>query len=772
MRCLALSTLLFAGFLLGSGAPAHAVPTTPGKGAVRGLVTDHTTHQPIAGASVNVVGTTLGAMTGEDGRFAIAQVPEGSWQLRAWRIDYPALVRSDVVVTANRGTQADFELEIEAVKAQEVEVHAKGFARAADVPTTSYQLSYEEIRRSPGAIGDVLRLIQTLPGLAMASDQRNDLIARGGSPSENLTLVDNVEVPTLNHFATQGSSGGPISMLDNELLRDATFLAGGFPAEYSGRLSSVLDVRLRDGDRERMRSQLDLSAAGAGLVGEGPIGTRGAWVGSVRQSYLDLLAGSFGLTAVPHTTDWQWKGSYDLDSNDKLWLVAIGGRDDIHIKPDASDASDPNTDDVAVSGWRQVTGANWQHLWGTRGWGTFGVSDAVGRYQVEAFLGELDGAMGFRNLSTEGETTVKYDAALRTGAGDFKLGAQAKRLRESLRIEQPYGTQNPFSTDTTRVNAVDLAQEASSWDLAAHAQATWHLGRASDLTLGGVAERFEAIDATAFAPRAGLTTHLTPWLDLNLSYGRYHQEPILAIVETFRENRSLAPMRADHYVAGLQYLPRPDLRVTLEAYDKEYADYPVARDYPTLTLANTGDQYGVYGLLMPYVSAGRGRSRGIEFYAQKKLAGRWYGQASYAYSRTRHRALDGVMRRGAYDSPSTANLILGWRPAPRWELSTHVSYASGRPFTPPLQPASAQQNRYIDDLTRVNASRTKEYQRTDVRVDRHTRLFGLDYTWFFEAQNVFDRRNVFLYVWNTKTRQVEALDQIRFFPVGGFTLKF
>jgi hypothetical protein len=753
-------------------APAVAAPP-PGTGTIRGLVVDRTTRQPIAQATVNVVGTTLGAMTGDDGRYAIADVPEGTQRVRAWRLDYPAQVLADIAVTGGRGTQADFELEIEAVKAQEVEVHAQGFARAPDVPTTSYQLSYEEIRRSPGAIGDVLRLIQSLPGMAMANDQRNDLIARGGSPNENLTLVDNVEVPTLNHFASQGSSGGPISMLDNELVRDATFLAGGFPAEYGGRLSSVLDVRLREGDRERFRAQADVSFAGAGMSSEGPLGKKGSWIGSVRQSYLDLLATSFGLVAVPHTTDWQWKGAYDVSTSDKFWLVAIGGRDDIHIKPEANKPSDPNTVEVIMSGWRQVTGANWQHLWGTRGWGTLGVSDAVGHYVTDAYAEEIDGALAYRNRSTEGETTVKYDAAYRAGRlGDFKLGAQAKRIREDLEMLQPHGMLNPYSSDTTRVNATNFVQAGSTWSYAAHLQGTWHFGHTSDLTLGALAERFGVLDATTLSPRAGLATHLTPWLDLNLSYGRYRQAPTLALVEADPVNRDLAPMRADHYVAGLQYLPRPDLRVTLEAYDKEYADYPVSTQYPTLSIANTGDEYGVYGLLMPYTSIGRGRARGIEFYLQKKLTTSWYGQVSYTLSRTEHRAADGVLRRGAYDAPSTANVIAGWRPADRWELSTKASYAVGRPYTPPLQPVSSLQNRYVYDLSRVNGVRAKDYQRVDVRVDRHTRLHGRDYTWFFEAQNVFDRRNVFQYVWNTKTSSLSAVDQIHFFPVGGCTLKF
>jgi hypothetical protein len=652
-------------------------------------------------------------------------------------------------------------------------VRASGFKRAPDAPTTHYQLSYEEIRRSPGAIGDVLRLVQSLPGLGMANDQRNDLIARGGSPNENLTIVDNVEVPTLNHFASQGSSGGPISMLNNELVRDATFLAGGFPAEYGGKLSSALDIRLRDGDRERFRAETDLSAAGAGIVAEGPLGTRGAWLATVRQSYLDLLADSFGLSAIPYTTNWQLKGTLEPGPRDRLWLVGVGGRDEISFTPDPADLDDPNADDVDFTGWRQITGLNWQRLYGQRAWGTLGVSDAYGFYDVTSRLGELNGALGFRNRSHEGQSTLKYDASLRTGHwGDWRAGLDVKRERARLEIEQPYGTQNPFSTDTARTAPAFVRRNTSAWTYGAHAQGTWPAGTRGSLTLGLRADRFDRLGRTTLSPRAAVTAHVTPRWDVNLSYGRYHQTPGLVVIEADPSNASLEPMRADHVVAGVQYLPSPDLRATAEVYWKTYADYPVSTEYPTLSLANTGDQYGVYGLLLPYASRGEGRARGVEFYVQKKLTARWYGQLSYSFSRTEHRALDGVLRRGAYDSPHVATSIVGFKPTPRWELSSRFSHASGRPYTPPLEPASTQQNRYVYDLSRVNDARARDYQRLDLRVDRRTRLLGLNFTWFFEAQNVLDRENVFQYVWNTKTRRVEALDQIHFFPVGGFNVEF
>jgi hypothetical protein len=755
-------------------APAAAPATAAAarQGTIAGRVLDRATRSPVPQATVNVEGLPLGAVTDDEGRFAIARVPLGTHRVRAWRLDYPAVIRTDVVVSAGHTTQTDFDLEARAVETGEVEVQASAFARAADKANSTYDLDYEEIRRSPGAIGDVSRLVQSLPGVINANDQRNDIISRGGSPTENLTLVDNVEVPNLNHFAAQGTSGGPISMLNNEFVRDASFLAGGFAAPYGDRLSSVMDIRLREGNRERFDAEFDVSFAGAGLLAEGPLGRHGSWTGSVRQSYLKLLAGPFGLEAIPYTTNAQAKAEYEIGTRDRVWAVGIWGRDNISFDVDASDLEDPSLQETDANGWRYAAGLNWQRLFGTRGWGTLAITDGASYYGAKVRDLQLGGATVFENRSNEAATTLKYDLAYRFGApGALKAGASVKWYRNDYDIAQPYGTQDPFSTDTARVNAGTITRDYVTPAYGAYAQWTLPLGRVADLTLGGRADHYDYVDASRFSPRAGLTVHVRPNLDLNASVGRYHQLPAFVYLDAAPGNRELAPMRSDHYVAGVAWYPMSDLKVTVEGYQKDYADYPVAVDYPTLSLANTGDVYGIYGLLFPMTSAGEGRARGIEFYAQKKLARSLYGQLSYTYSQVRHAALDGIERRGGFDTPHTATVIAGYKLGAAWEFSSRFSYATGRPYTPPLEPASTQQNRYVLDLDRINALRSPDYSRLDLRTDYRFRFAGTNVTTFLEVQNVLDHENVFQYVWNPKTNQLEAQDQIRFLPILGVNVE-
>lgn len=749
-----------------------AAQEAPRAGTVAGVVTDRTTQQPLAGVTVRVDGAPASASTNEQGRFTLAAVPVGTHVLRLTRIGYAPAARADVAVSAGRTTPLTFAMDAVASPLAVVRVAAPVFARAPDVPTTSYGLSYEEIRRSPGAIGDVSRLVQSLPGVVTANDQRNDIIARGGSPVENLTLVDNVEVPNLNHFAAQNTTGGPISMLNNELVERATFLAGGFPSQFGNRLSSVLDVTLRDGNRDHLEWELDVSFAGAGLIVEGPLAGRGSWMASARQSYLALVAGPFGIEAIPSTSDYQLKATYDLSARDRLWLVSLGGRDAIDFDVDESDLDNPSLENEDNRGWRTVTGVNWQRLLGDRGYGVLSVADAYGAFRVDVHDRRLDDQLTYRNRSGEGETTVKYDLTYRADAfGTVKAGASTKTFRNRFAIVRPLGGRNPYSVDSTRVNAVDIDRDFTAQLHAAYAQLARPLGRHADVTLGARVDRFGSLDATTVSPRAGLVVHLTPTLDLTASYGRYHQQPSLVYQAAHPTNGELDPMRADHYVAGLAFIPRSDLKVTVEAFQKDYARYPVSTQYPTLSLANVSD-VGLQGLLIPLTSRGAGRARGAELYVQKKLTGSAYGQVGYTYSRTEHAALDGVRRRGGFDAPHVASLIAGYKPGAAWELSARFSYASGRPYTPVLLAESVEQNRLIYDLTRVNARRAPAYHRLDARADRRFSLRGTNTTLFLEVQNVYDRENVFRYVWNPKTGALHAQKQISFLPIVGVNVEF
>jgi hypothetical protein len=258
----------------------------------------------------------------------------------------------------------------------------------------------------------------------------------------------------------------------------------------------------------------------------------------------------------------------------------------------------------------------------------------------------------------------------------------------------------------------------------------------------------------------------------NSSVGSYSQQPPFLFVSAFPQNASLVPWRADHYVTGLAWARGAGLRVKAEAYRKNYRDYPVASNLPTVSLANIGDTFDVREILFPLTSAGTGYSEGVELSVEKRLTSKLYGQGNVSFSRTRHSGLDGVLRPGSFDYPYVFNLVGGYRFSRVWEFSARLSFLSGRPFTPYDQAVSTTQRRGVYDLTRVNAERAPDYSRIDIRVDRTFTLREQPFNIFVGVQNVTNRRNFASASWNRRTNAEQFGEQQGIFPILGFDLRF
>ncbi len=221
-------------------------------GTITGTVMDRVSNEPLPSANVLVVGTSLGASTDPDGNFTIRDVPVGTYQIRATLVGYEPIILADVVVASGRPTDVHIKMDQETIGLGEVEVTASYFRRTPEAAVSVQRLSYEEIRRSPGGFEDVVRAVAVFPGVAQVSAGRNDLIVRGGAPSENIYVVDNIEIPNINHFSTQGSGGGPLSYINLDFVRETSFSTGGFGVRYGDRLSSVLTIDLREGRTDRL----------------------------------------------------------------------------------------------------------------------------------------------------------------------------------------------------------------------------------------------------------------------------------------------------------------------------------------------------------------------------------------------------------------------------------------------------------------------------------------------------------------------------------------
>jgi hypothetical protein len=748
---------------------ALASPVAAQTTSISGIVVDRSTQEPLPSVAISILGTTLGAATNPEGKFTIPGVSFGTYQVRASIVGYEPVILADVTVVSGRKTELRFELHESTIGLEGVEVRANYFQRSPDAPVSIQKLSYEEIRRSPGGFEDVIRAIAVLPGVAQAQAGRNDLVVRGGAPSENLFTVDNIEIPNINHFGTQGSSGGPLSYVNLDYVRETSFSTGGFGVRYGDRLSSVLNITLRDGRTDRLGGKATIAATQFGLNLEGPIGSSGTFVFSARRSYLDFIFKAAGFSFVPEYWDFLGRGNYKLDERNELTVLAVGAIDDVAWFNRDADDRFKNSRVLGTAQRQYASGVSWRNLF-SHGFTSVTLSRSYVSYngtQRDSLLNPI-----FENRSTEGETGLRGDVVYKVSSGlEVSGGVAVKNLRFTSNLAIP-GYVTTFG-DTLKVSVNDYETRATK--AAAYVQASGHLAESVTLTLGGRLEYFDLINQkTTFAPRGSLSYEFTPFTTASASIGRYYQSPSTLWLVANPVNRDLRPISVDQYILGIEQLLQADLKVRVEGFLKEYRDYPASLDRPYLVLANTGagyggsdDNYASFGLDR-LVSAGKGRAYGVELLVQKKLtdSSPLYGLVSVTVGRSRFTALDGVERAGSFEQDVIANLSAGWVFNDEWSASMKFRYASGRPYTP-FTPAGTQ------NVAEYNAGKTSPLHSVDVRVERRWNFEAWNLIGYIDIQNVYNNKNTGSVRWNARERRVEINDSsIGILPSIGVSAEF
>ena len=759
-----ISVLIAAGTAFG-GADSRSARSGEGLyGEIRGRVADGATGAPLPGANVEVVGKGRGDTADPAGRFAVSKVEVGAYVLRFSMVGYEEVLKADVIVRSGRATEVSAALREAPIRMQGITV-TPGFFQEMQAPEPSrVAFSFEEVRRSPGSAQDVSRLLQALPSVSMGgTDQRNDLIVRGGSPTENMTRVDGIQIPNISHFPTQGASGGAIGLLNVDLIEEVDFTAGGFSARYGDRLSSVMEVDLREGNRTGFEGEVSVSMAGAGAILEGPMGRgRGSWLVSARRSYLDLLpSGSIGLTAVPVYSDVQGKAVYDLGERCKITLLGIAGTDHITFERDEESISE----DINQRDRQMVGGINWRVLWNRKAVSHFTLSQTYSRYIVDV---EDEEGLVFRNRSTEQWLTWTGDLLYKVGTGAVSVGVDVRhpRARHDL-FQRPevgvFGYRDSLLVDD-RVRS-----------LKAGAFLDYRSPSLGGLTVnpGVRVDHFWLTGNTTVSPRLALRYQATPSTALKAAGGLYHQSIPLIGLSVDRDNRTLPDVEAVHGILGMERLLGPDVKLSLEGYVKLYRHYPVDANRPERVMVNDYADFG-FPRSRRLIDGGKGRVWGMEVFLQKKLAERLYGSLSYSYSRSKFKGLDGVWRVSGFDTRHLFTAITGYRWSRSWEFSLRWSYAGGRPYTPIDLEASRAVNqlRYATDPALMNSRRFPAYHRLDLRFDHRKSFRGFNVVTFFSLQNAYARGNVFAYYWNEVKQKEDVAYQFGFLPVGGVEVEF
>ncbi|BDQ03807.1 TonB-dependent receptor [Ignavibacterium sp.] len=739
-----------------------------GSGEIVGSVIDAVTRQPLIGANVIILGTNFGAATDINGKYSIKNVPAEMYQLRASVIGYNNRVKTDVMVQPGKQTQVDFELSPQAIEIENVVVTADYFGKNILEPTSVRNFSYEELRRSPGGFEDVIRALSVLPGVAQADAGRNDLIVRGGAPSENLYLVDGIEVPNINHFGTQGATGGPLSYINLDFVKETSFSTGGFPVLYGDKLSSVLKINLRNGRTDRIGGKATISASQFGLNAEGPLfNDKSSFIFSARRSYLDFIFKSAGFSFVPEYYDVLTKADYKLDNTNSFSFLFVSAFNNVNFFNDDADKRYDNSRILGSDQIQYFTGFSYQRLFSN---GFMNLS--IGRNYTDYDTQQSDSLLNpiFKNKSKEEENNLRLDVVHKfSSVTEMNFGVTAKLIEFDADILFPtfitsFGDSLPITS---------LSKSENFFKGASYLNFNFLLMKRLTTNLGVRADYFNAIkNKFYFSPRFSASYMLTPITNLNFSTGIYYQTPSYIWLIADEKNRELKNVRVNQYVLGFDHQLNEDALLKVEGFYKDYSDYPTSLVRPYLVLANTGagfsgsdDNFSSFGL-EPLVSNGYGKSRGVELSVQKKLSNTpYYGILSLTYSKTDFTSLDGIERDGTYDQNWIFNLSGGYKIDKYWEVSTKFRFASGRPYTPYQLDGS----QLVSDY---NSRRLKSAHSLDIRVDKRWFFSGWTLITYIDVQNVYNRKNPSGIRWDRREQRIDESASIGILPSIGISAEF
>ncbi len=736
-------------------------------GEIYGRVIDAVSKQPLVGANVILLGTNTGAATNFNGEFKINDVSPNTYQVRASLIGYNSVTKTDIAVSTARPVQLDFELTEQAIELENVTVTADYFSRIPTEVTSLKNFSYEEIRRSPGGFEDVIRALSILPGVAQAEAGRNDLVVRGGAPSENLYIVDGTEVPNINHFGTQGASGGALSYINLDYVKETSFSTGGFSTKYGDKLSSVLSIDLRNGRKDRVGGKATISASQFGLNLEGPLSQNSDFIFSARRSYLDLIFKAAGFGFVPEYYDVLSKFNYRIDNQNSLSFLYIGAFDNVRYFNETADQRYENSRILGSDQLQYFTGLSWRNIFNG---GFFDLT--LGRNFTDFDTAQRDSLLNpiFQNISLEAENSLKGDLVYKLSAkSELNVGFNLKTIKFKSDILLPtFRTSFGDSLPYTSLNAKSNFTKSALYGVYHQ-----HLFERIDANFGVRLDYFDAIkEKLYFSPRFSASYMLNELANINLSTGIYYQAPSYIWLIADATNKNLKSIRSEHYILGFDHRLQEDMLLKVEGFVKRYSNYPTSLIRPYLVLANSGAGYGGsdnnfsgFGL-EPLVSDSKGLSRGVELSVQKKLSEiPYYGILSLTYGKSTFTSLDGIEKLGSYDQTWIFNLSGGYKFNEKWEASLKFRYATGMPFTP-FNPDGSQ------DIALFNSDRLKSSHSLDIRVDRRWFFDKWTLITYLDIQNIYNRKNSTSIRWDRRTQSVDAEASIGILPSIGVSLEF
>jgi len=729
------------------------------RAAVRGVVTDEVTGLALPFVSVVVQGATSGASTDFDGAFELGDLPPGIVNLSFSSVGYKTATRLEIELTPARPAFISVALEPLTVAVEAAEVVAETGRGEEEAPVSLRRIGTNEIKRNPGGGRDISKAIRSLPGVAAIPSFRNDVVIRGGAPNENRFYIDGIEIPNINHFATQGASGGPVGMINVDLVEQVEFYSGAFPSTRGNALSSVMEFGFKTARTDEWTSNAVVGTSDLGLTFEGPTGPKSSLIFSARRSYLQFLFELIGLPFLPIYNDFQFKWVHQPSPNERLTVLGIGAYDDFQLNLSVADdtSAEDYIDQVAIldalqvnQQWNYTVGVKYDKFTEDGRWSWIASRNMLSNRAFKHVSNDVDLPLTLDYLSQEMENKLRLERR-RYGAEGFKLtwGAQYEFAKFNNRT---YSQRYLFLQDT--LVEIDFESAFDLHKYGAFIQASKPMADGRITLSGGLRMDGNEVNANManpirqLSPRVAFRWNFAPRWSLNANTGRYFQLPSYLVLG-YAEDGQLANQaaarytRCDQAVAGLRFdWGERNTTFGLEGFLKSYQGSPVSRE-TGIALANLGADFGVVGN-EAVLFDGIGRSYGLEFLAQRRLYKGVYGLLAYTLVRSEYE-FEGEFAPSAWDSRHIVSLTGGAKLKRDWEVGVRWLYSGGLPYTPYDIDVSMDRE-YWDsqgvpqlDYALLNANRNASFSQLDLRVDKKWFFKNWSLDVFMDIQNLFSQ---------------------------------
>lgn len=690
-----------------------------------------------------------------DGSVTLNQLPSGNYNFVISSEGYDLGYLNDINIIPNQNLSFSVGLNKAAKQIQEISITKKVYKTTAESPLSLRNITAEEVQKNAGSNRDVSKAILSFPGVGSTATFRNDLFIRGGSSAENKFYIDGIEVPVINHFQTQGSSGGPRGIITVDFIKDVDFYSGAFPAKRNGVLSSLFDFNLKQARKDKIGYKAIVGLDDMQLMLDGPFSKDQSWSGlvSVRKSNLQLLFKGIGLPFLPSYYDTTFKISKKYKSGDELYFIGLGAIDRFEFNDNAKKTLYNLTliDRLPKSPqWNYTLGAGYRHLVDNGSW-LFTISRNVLDNKATKYYRNIETPdnLLYNYQSREEENKLRVDRNFKISDYEFSSGAHVNFAKYT----------NQSTIKQVNQNSVDNDQINSALQLLQYGFYVQSSGKFIDnllqISLGARIDGSNYSEKTnnpleQFSPRLSFSFKVTDQWKLNVNSGIYYQLPAYTSLGYQLNNQlvnknALSYIKNVHLVGGVEYNGENNLRLTMEAYYKRYSNYPFSLRNQ-ISLANLGGGFGVVGN-EPLDSRGEGKTYGFEILAQKRTTNNFYGIVAYTYGHSQFSDAAGNYQPSSWDSRHILTITAGKYFKKNWNIGARFRLQSGLPETPYNLSRSALVNIWniangpVQDYTLLNTLRGNVAHQLDIRVEKKWIFSKWQFTAYMDIVNVYGSKN-------------------------------